>query len=145
MIKTQHSTSGRLLFGLLLFFVSTIVFAAPNGKELLLACKHFLAKGFSGAEGMMCTWYVTPCDCFHGDNTEIPRVCLSSSPNIDDLAREVTEGLAMHPELFDKNTAVAAAMILEKSFHVLANNKNEAFQHTSPFGTDCLQSICPGS
>ena len=116
MIKTQHSTSGRLFLGLLLFFVSTVVFAIPNGKDLLAACEHSLDKGFSGTEGMMCTWYVTPCDCFHDDNSEVPRVCLPPVPDRDALAREVTEGLAATPELLEKSADVAAGVILGKSF-----------------------------
>ncbi len=116
MIKTQYLKPSRLFSGLLLFFVSTIVFATPNGKDLLAACEHSLDKGFSGTEGMMCTWYVTPCDCFHGDNSEIPRVCLPPVPDVDALAQEVTEGLAMHPELLGKSADVAAGVILEKSF-----------------------------
>jgi len=116
MIKTQYLTSGRLFFGLLLFFVSTIVFATPNGKELLAACEHSLDKGFSGTEGMMCTWYVTPCDCFHSEDSGIPRVCLPQTHDVDALAREVMEGLAATPELLEENADVAAGLILEKSF-----------------------------
>ncbi len=115
-IKTQYSTSGHLFLSLLLFFVSTMVFATPNGKDLLAACEHSLDKGFSGTEGMMCTWYVTPCDCFHDDNSEIPRVCLPPVPDINALAREVTKGLAATPELLEKSADVAAGVILGKSF-----------------------------
>ena len=116
MIKTQYLKPSRLFSGLLLFFVSTIVFATPNGKELLAACEYSLDKGFSGTEGMMCTWYVTPCDCFHSEDSGIPRICLPQIPDVDALAREITEGLAMHPELLDKSADVAAGVILGKSF-----------------------------
>jgi hypothetical protein len=81
----------------------------------LLACEHSLAKGFSGTEGMMCTWYVTPCDCFHGENSQIPRVCLPPDSDVDALAREVTKGLATTLELLDKNADVAAGTILQKT------------------------------
>jgi len=93
-----------------------LVFATPNGKDLLAACEHSLDKGFSGAEGMMCTWYVTPCDCFHSKNSEIPRVCLPPTPNLNTLAREVAEGLAGTPELLDKTADVAAGTILKVSY-----------------------------
>jgi len=97
-------------------FTSTSAFAVPNGKDLLAACEHSLDKGFSGAEGMMCTWYVTPCDCFHGADSEIPRVCLPPSPDVTVLAREVTEGLAATPELLNKTADVAAGTILKKNY-----------------------------
>ena len=115
-IKIHYSASGRLFFGLLLFFVSTIVFATPNGKDLLLACEHSLDKGFSGTEGMMCTWYITPCDCHHGDDSEILRGCLPPVPDVDALAREIMEGLAATPELLEESADVAAGVILGKSF-----------------------------
>jgi len=97
-------------------FTSTSAFAVPNGKDLLTACEHSLDKGFSGAEGMMCTWYVTPCDCFHGADSEIPRVCLPPSPDVTVLAREITEGLAATPELLNKTADVAAGTILKKNY-----------------------------
>ncbi len=75
-----------------------------------------MKKGFSGAEGMMCAWYVTPCDCFHSDDSEIPRVCLSSAPDVDVLAREVMEGLIKSPDLLGKSADVAAGTILEKNY-----------------------------
>ena len=115
-IKTQYSMMGRLFFSLLLFFVSTIVLATPSGKDLLAACENSLDKGFSGDEGMMCTWYVTPCDCSHGDNSEIPRVCLPPVPDINTMAREVMEGLAATPELLDMSADIAAGVILGESF-----------------------------
>ncbi len=105
-----------LFFGLTLLFTSTSVIATPNGKDLLAACELALEKGFSDAEGMMCTWYVTPCDCFHSDDSEIPRVCLPPSPDVAALAREVTEGLAATPQLLDKTADVAAGTILKKNY-----------------------------
>ena len=105
-----------LFFGLTLLLTSISVFATPNGKDLLTACEHALDKGFSDAEGMMCTWYVTPCDCFHGEDSEIPRVCLPASPDVAALAIEVTEGLAATPELLGKTADVAAGTILKKNY-----------------------------
>ena len=116
MIKVKYSIINRAFFSFVLLIVSTSLFATPNGKDLLIACKHSLAKGFSGSEGMMCTWYVTPCDCFHSEDSEIPRVCLPAAPDVDALALEVTEGLVATPELLDKSADVAAGMILEKTY-----------------------------
>jgi len=78
-----------------------------------VACEHALDKGFTDAEGMMCTWYVTPCDCFH---SEIPRVCLPPSPDVAALAREVIDGLAATPQLLDKTADVAVGTILKKNY-----------------------------
>lgn len=105
-----------LFFGLALLSMSTFLFATPNGKDLLAACEHSLSNGFSGAEGMMCTWYVMPCDCFHSADSELPRVCLSPSPDVAALAREVADGLAETPDLLNKTADVAAGTILIKSY-----------------------------
>ena len=113
-IKTSGTSS--LFFGLALLFTSTSLFATPNGNDLLAACEHALDKGFSGEEGMMCTWYVTPCDCFHSDDSEIPRVCLPVPPDVHTLAREVADGLAATPELLDKTADIAAGTILIKKY-----------------------------
>ncbi len=113
-IKTSSTNSS--FFGLVLLFVSTSLFATPNGNDLLAACEHALDKGFSGDEGMMCTWYVTPCDCFHSADSEIPRVCLPVPPDVHALAREVTDGLATSPELLDKTADVAAGTILKNNY-----------------------------
>ncbi len=115
MINIKYSLI-YIFFSFLLLIVSTSLFATPNGKDLLLACEHSLDKGFSGTKGMMCTWYVTPCDCFQSEDSEIPRVCLPPAPDVDALAREVIEGLAATPELLNKSADVAAGVILEKSF-----------------------------
>jgi len=117
-MKNNIKTSGtnNLFFGLVLLFTSTSLFATPNGNDLLAACEHALDKGFSGAEGMMCTWYVTPCDCFHSEDSEIPRVCLPVPPDVHALAREVTDGLATSPELLEKTADVAAGTILIKKY-----------------------------
>ena len=115
-INIKTSTTSSLFFGFTLLFISTSLFATPNGRDLLAACEHSLDKGFSGAEGMMCTWYVTPCGCFHSKDSEIPRVCLPSSPDVNALAREVAEGLSATPELLDKNADVAAGTILKENF-----------------------------
>ncbi len=105
-----------LFIGLVLLSMSTSLFATPNGKALLTACKHSLSNGFSGTEGKMCTWYVTPCDCFHSADSEIPRVCLPPSPDVVALAREVADGLAETPDLLNKTADVAAGTILIKNY-----------------------------
>ncbi|RKZ69345.1 MAG: hypothetical protein DRQ48_07865 [Gammaproteobacteria bacterium] len=115
-INIRTSRTSSLFFGLALFFINTSVFATPNGNDLLAACEHALDKGFSGTEGMMCTWYVTPCDCFHSEDSEIARVCLPVPPDVHALAREVTDGLATAPELLDKTADVAAGTILIKNY-----------------------------
>lgn len=116
MIKINYLKIIRLFLSSSLLIVSSFLYATPNGKDLLLACEHSLTKGFSGTLGMMCTWYVTPCDCFQSEDSDIPRVCLPPVPDVDALAREVTKGLAATPGLLNKNADVAAGMILEKSF-----------------------------
>ena len=116
MIDIITSTRRRLFLGLVLLLMSTSLFATPNGKDLLAACEHSLDKGFSGADGMMCTWYVTPCNCFHSADSVIPRVCLPPTPDIDSLAREVIEGLTATPELLVKTADVAAGTILTKKY-----------------------------
>jgi len=105
-----------LFFGLILLFTSISVLATPNGKDLLAACEHSLDKGFTDAEGMMCTWYVTPCDCSHSSDRDIPGVCLPTYPDVAVLAREVIEGLAATPELLVKTADVAAGTILKKNY-----------------------------
>lgn len=106
----------RLCSGLLLLFVSTNLSATPTGRDLLSACTESLDNGFSSEAGMMCTWYVTPCDCFHSDDSDIPRVCLPPAPDVDALAREVVQQLQASPELLEKSANVAAGLILEKNY-----------------------------
>lgn len=100
---------------LALFFASS-TFAAPSGADLLTACENSLVKGFSGEEGMMCTWYVTPCDCDYGQANEVPRVCLPQSPDVEALARTVIAGLAKQTELQAKDASFAAATILSSLY-----------------------------
>jgi len=90
--------------------------ADPSGAELLTACEQSMMKGFSGMKGMMCTWYVTPCDCNYGNENELPRVCLPPSPDIDALAHEVITGLIAQPELQELNADIAANTILIRNY-----------------------------
>jgi Rap1a immunity proteins len=90
--------------------------AAPTGEELLAACETSLKSGFHGANGMMCVWYVTPCDCHHGKEVEIARVCLPEGKETESLAREVIAGLKSQPELLMKSAEVSANEILAAKY-----------------------------
>lgn len=103
------------LFSILLLFVASVS-AAPTGAELLSACKTSLEKGFDGTTGMMCVWYVTPCDCHHGKDSEIPRVCLPDGLKTEFLAEEVISGLKSKPELLIKSAEMAAGVILVEKY-----------------------------
>jgi len=93
-------------------FYSSRVCAAPSGADLESACQQSLNNGFHGNEGMLCTWYVTPCDCDYGKKQEIPHVCLPATVTVETLAREVIAGLQQQPGLKTKDAGFAAALIL---------------------------------
>lgn len=97
---------------LLLFFYNETAFAAPTGAALLRACELSLKEGFKGTAGMMCVWYVTPCDCHHGKDADIPRVCLPDGLETEYLAQQVVSGLKSKPELQLKTAEVAAGEVL---------------------------------
>ncbi|MGB1800706.1 MAG: Rap1a/Tai family immunity protein [Gammaproteobacteria bacterium] len=101
---------------LLLFIFSGKVFAAPSGKDLLAACEIALQQGFQGATGMMCEWYVTPCDCHNGKNSEVPRVCLPEEIETEYLAKQVVSGLKARPELLTKKAEISAGEILREKY-----------------------------
>jgi len=88
--------------------------AAPTGGDLLNACRQSITSGFDSTEGMMCTWYVTPCDC--SLDTDIPRVCLPESLPANELALDVITGLTEQPELQEKDAALAAALVLSRKY-----------------------------
>jgi len=96
----------------LLLMICTEVTASPSANDLLKACQESLANGFHGATGMMCSWYVTPCDCHHGKDLIIPRVCLSGNESEESLARIVVDGLQAETTLQSKSAEMAAAIIL---------------------------------
>jgi Ssp1 endopeptidase immunity protein Rap1a len=98
----------------LIFFIlfSEKLMATPSGADLLSACETSLETGFNGETGMMCVWYVTPCDCHHGKDSEIPRVCLPDGKKPESLAREVIDGLKSQPELQGKSAEISAGEIL---------------------------------
>jgi Ssp1 endopeptidase immunity protein Rap1a len=99
-----------------LLLMSFEVFAAPTGAELLAACEDSLASGFHGSKAMMCVWYVTPCDCHHGKDSKILRVCLPDGKSAESLAREVIDGLKLQPELQSKSAEVSASLILSPKY-----------------------------
>jgi Ssp1 endopeptidase immunity protein Rap1a len=100
----------------LLLLLSTSVFAVPTGVDLLAACEDSLENGFQGTIGMMCVWYVTPCDCYHGKDSAVPRVCLPDGKKPESLAREVVVGLKSQPELQSKSAEVSAGLILVEKY-----------------------------
>ena len=102
-----------IYFGFFLILsVNTQVMASPTGADVVTACEESLANGFHDITGMMCVWYVTPCDCHIGKDPVIPRVCLPDGMETEALAREVIEGLKLRPELQSETAELASSSIL---------------------------------
>lgn len=101
---------------LALLFYNSEVYAAPSGADLESACQQSLDYGFHGNEGMLCTWYVTPCDCDYGKKQEYPRVCLPETVTVETLASEVVAGLQEQPGLKTEAAGPAAALILSRIY-----------------------------
>lgn len=99
---------------LLCCFMSDVA-AAPDGAALVAACNHALSHGFRGPEAGMCTWYVTPCDCQHGDKS-LPRVCLPHDADEEELAKLVTTALQQRPDLLHKPADFAADTVLVETY-----------------------------
>lgn len=106
----------RCLGLFLIWSVNVQVIAAPTGADVVAACEESLASGFQGTIGMMCVWYVTPCDCDFGKDPAIPRVCLPDDKEPEALAREVIEGLKLRPELQSETAALAASTVLATKY-----------------------------
>lgn len=102
----------KLKWIILFLVLSGDVLAAPSGADLLRACEDSLVNGFQSTKGMVCIWYVTPCDCNFGDKKTIPRVCLPKNANHEDLARVVVKSLKENKELQTRTAAMAAGTIL---------------------------------
>jgi Rap1a immunity proteins len=102
-------------FGFLLVICAEI-HAAPTAGTLLVACEDALKNGFHGSTGMMCSWYVTPCDCHQGKDIAIPRVCLSGDEAEGLLATIVVEGLKSQPDLQSQSAEMAAGIILSAMY-----------------------------
>ena len=105
---------GILLLVSLLFSVCGAR-AAPGGEDLLAACDAALTNGFKGVAGMLCDWYVTPCDCAAGGQS-MPKICLSEPVSTETLAKTVVAGLRENPELQGKDAASAAAAVLSRVY-----------------------------
>jgi len=90
--------------------------ATPTGLQLLEACEIAVSNGFKGSEGLVCEWYVTPCDCNIGKPEVVPRVCLPEVFASKELAQKVISALKSEPELSARNADVAAAIILSRSY-----------------------------
>lgn len=103
----------RLLFfcGLSLLHSTLIMASAPNGGALLSACRDALNSGFTGVNGQLCSWYVTPCDCRVGKE-DAPRVCLPESVTAAELAGIVVAGLTEKPGLQERDAESAVASVL---------------------------------
>ena len=99
-----------------LLVLSPSIQAAPTGADLLEACEISLEKGFNGSKGMMCVWYVTPCDCHYGKDSAIPRVCLPDGKEAESLAREVIDGLKLQPELQSESAEISAGIVLAPKY-----------------------------
>lgn len=85
---------------------------APTGADLLEACQFAGKNGYDSTQGMMCIWYVTPCDCHFGKSKEIPRVCLPETVSHQQLADVVVRGIQQTPDLKQVSAEQAAANIL---------------------------------
>jgi hypothetical protein len=96
----------------LLLSINIQAIASPTGADVLTTCEESLASGFQGITGMMCVWYVTPCDCHIGKDPSIPRVCLPDGMETEVLAREVIEGLKSRPELQSETAELASNSVL---------------------------------
>ncbi|MEJ2761756.1 MAG: Rap1a/Tai family immunity protein [Gammaproteobacteria bacterium] len=108
----------RILFLLagLLYGMGAWAGPAPGGADLLAACNHSLKRGFTGMQGAMCSYYVTPCDCAAVRKPDAPRVCLPDDVPVAELARKVVAGLKARPGLQSRSASAAAAVILSRDY-----------------------------
>ena len=90
--------------------------ASPTGADVIAACEESLANGFQGISGMMCVWYVTPCDCDYGKDPAIPRVCLPDYIEPEILARAVIDGLKLRPELQSQAAELSSSTVLAPKY-----------------------------
>lgn len=109
----------RVIRAGIIIFLSLSLFnaeAAPTGSDLVKACKHALEYGFNDIKGMMCTWYITPCDCNYEIRLDVPRVCLPPQISVETLALTVVGDIKAEMELGTMNAESAAAKILSKYY-----------------------------
>ncbi len=88
----------------------------PSGAELLAACEHASRHGYDNPRGMLCIWYVTPCDCAVGKSPTLPRVCLPPDVQHEALAQLVMQALRERAELLVIGAEEAAAIILSEYY-----------------------------
>lgn len=106
----------KLIWFGLLFMICADIYAAPSANDLLAACEDSLANDFHGSTGMMCSWYVTPCDCHHGKDLAMPRVCLTGNESEELLAKIIVAGLKAQSELQSIPAEMAAGIILSSNY-----------------------------
>ena len=107
---------GKNLFCAILLSVSQLhtvsaELPAPDGNDLLQACEYAQQFGYDNTKGMLCIWYVTPCDCDAGKQPAVPRVCLPAGISHEVLAEQVIAGLQNRLEL-QSLAEQAAAQVL---------------------------------
>lgn len=91
-------------------------YASPNGTDLLRACRTSINNGFEDIEGMMCEYYLTPCECTAGEDNPAPRFCPPARASMGDLAVLVIDGFKKSPGLLNRDAQTAAAVILARRF-----------------------------
>ena len=91
-------------------------YASPDGADLLRACRTSINNGFTGIEGMMCEYYLTPCACTVGNDPALPRFCPPARVSTGDLAALVIDGFKKSPDLLDRDAQTAAAVILARKY-----------------------------
>ena len=90
--------------------------ATTSASELVRACEHALENGFYDIKGMLCTWYVTPCDCEQAVKPGVPRVCLPPDIAVESLAVEVIDGIKAQEALMIMDADIAAATVLSRHY-----------------------------
>ena len=88
----------------------------PDGKSLLSACEYATDNGYDNPKGMLCIWYVTPCDCSANKVKDLPRVCLPPEIHHEALATLVIKALQQDSELQRLGAEEAAIRILSKHY-----------------------------
>ncbi len=85
---------------------------APTGADLLQACTEAMASGYNSSKGMLCIWYVTPCDCEANNKPGLPRVCLPADISHERLAERIVREISQTPSLLKLSAEAAAASVL---------------------------------
>ncbi len=114
----------KKIFFVYLLLASQAALSAPNGAQLLFACEDALQNGFHSERGMLCIWYVTPCDCNFGNRKDLPRVCLPKQAQHEDLAELVIIGLREQITLQIETAEMAANTILAETYPCTDQSRN---------------------